>query len=159
MGDPFEIAAFRRGLGRSELEAAIRAWDVFASLKGLLGMLFAASTLAVCGRLSDTEYRKLVEHVVGGTMTALNQLRDIRFQSDDERLAFGDALLAFVRELKAHVLAPDPTRVDLMTAAAVAYAAGRALGQKFWVLEMRPEGLPLTPLALEQYAPLPGGAR
>ena len=45
----------------------------------------------------------------------------------------------------AHVLAPPAESLDLAATTAQAYVTGRALGRRFWVLEMRPEGLPLTP--------------
>ena len=156
---PLEVKAFRHDLRRSDLEAAISAWDIFAETKGLLGTLYVGSTLAVCGRLSVAEYRRLVEDVSLGISCILDRVREISFHSDDERAAFGDALLSFRQELRAHVLSSAAEAHDLAAAAAHAYVAGRTLGRRFWVLEMRPEGLPLTPLALQQYAPLLEGAR
>ena len=154
---PLQVGAFRRELSRADREAAIAAWQIFADVKGLLGALYAASTLAVCGRLTAAQYRTMVGELADAATQTVEQLREIRFHADEERAAFGEALLAFQHALQTCILAPAEETLDLAASAAHAYAAGRALGRSFWVLEMRPEGLPLTPLALEQYAPLGEG--
>jgi hypothetical protein len=78
-------------------------------------------------------------------------MRAVRFRDDAEKVAFHDGIITLLGGLNRSVLAPPAEAVDIWASTLACYAAGRMLASRYWLLEMRPEGLPLTASARELF--------
>lgn len=78
-------------------------------------------------------------------------MRGVRFRDGAEKAVFHDGIITLLRQLDRSVLAPPAEAVDVWASTLASYAAGRLLASRYWLLEMRPEGLPLTPGAHELF--------
>jgi hypothetical protein len=146
-----DAAAFSRALSVADRRAAETSWDLFARAKAVLGALCAAGTLATQGRLPTPNYREHVRTAVVLLAGLEEQMRAVRFRDDAEKVAFHDAIVTLLGQLQRSVLAPPAEAVDVWASTLACYAAGRLLASRYWLLEMRPEGLPLTPAARELF--------
>jgi hypothetical protein len=146
-----DAAAFSRALSGADRRAAETSWDLFAQVKAVLGALCSAATLATLGRLSTTSYQEHVR-IAASLLTRLEKrMRAVRFRDDAEKAAFNDGIVTLLGQLQRSVLAPPAEAVDVWASTLACYAAGRTLASRYWLLEMRPEGLPLTPNARELF--------
>jgi hypothetical protein len=146
-----DAAAFPRALSALDRRAAETSWDLFAQVKAVLGALCAAATLTTQGRLPAAGYQQHAQTAALLLARLEEQMRAIRFRDDAEKVAFHDGIVTLLGQLHRSVLAPPAESVDVWASTLACYAAGRMLASRYWLLEMRPEGLPLTPAARELF--------
>jgi hypothetical protein len=146
-----DAAAFPRELAAADRRAAESSWILFGQLKAVLGALCAAATLATQGRLPAGSYQGHVQTAALLLTRLEEQLRTVRFRGDAEKVALHDGIITLLGQLRRSVLAPPAEAVDIWASTLACYAAGRMLASRYWLLEMRPEGLPLTPAAHERF--------
>jgi hypothetical protein len=146
-----DAAAFPRELAAADRRAAESSWTLFGQLKAVLGALCAAATLVTQGRLASASYQAQVRTAATLLRRLEEQMRAIRFRDDAEKVAFHDGIVTLLGHLNRSVLAPPAEAVDIWASTLACYAAGRMLASRYWLLEMRPEGLPLTPAAHERF--------
>jgi hypothetical protein len=150
-GHLHDAAAFARALSAPDRRAAETSWDLFAQVKAVLGALCAAATLTTEGRMPTATYQAHVRASAFLLSQLEVRMRAVRFRDDAEKEAFHDCILALLGQLQRSVIAPPPEAVDVWAGTLACYAAGRTLASRYWLLEMRPEGLPLTPAARELF--------
>jgi hypothetical protein len=146
-----DAAAFSRALSVSDRRAAETSWDLFAQVKAVLGALCAAATLTIQGGLTAERYQGHVRTATALLTRLEEQMRTVRFRDDAEKVAFHDGIITLLGRLHRSVVAPPAEAVDVWASTLACYAAGRLLASRYWLLEMRPEGLPLTPAARELF--------
>jgi hypothetical protein len=146
-----DAAAFPRALPAADRRAAETSWNLFAQLKAVLGALCAAGTLATQGRLPAASYQEHVRTAALLLTRLEEQMRAVRFRDGAEKVAFHDGIITLLGQLHRSVLAPPAEAVDVWASTLACYAAGRMLASRYWLLEMRPEGLPLSPEARELF--------
>jgi hypothetical protein len=146
-----DAAAFSRALSAVDRRAAETSWGLFGQAKAVLGALCAAATLATQGGLTAERYQAHVRTAASLLARLEEQMRAVRFRDEAENVAFHDAILGLLGQLQRSVLAPPAEAIDVWASTLACYAAGRLLASRYWLLEMRPEGLPLTPAARELF--------